>query len=349
MILPYDQAPASSRHFGTSICIKKTGGLSIVEAEGQLPAVPQRAILSWWWHLCGWFQWRLVQVGPFLGNLGTPKKGQLSLTPPEKTVEQLNICFWWGCSQFWLKGPGFIWPSASWWGFMWACCAPADHLTLPEVISTNTPPVCKMVASPAATCPVLPPKASQAAAFTVVVPTKDFSSLGLQLELTDTRAPMILRIEDGAIQEFNKIYKGSSIRPFDVLAALDGTQSWEAIQRQMTCELPDKMHLSLKRPRRVQVLLEKKRKNMGMTLAYTDKSVGISVQQIDPNGPMAKWNAQHDAKLEVLDRIIEFDGKAYCGTQLATLLEENQIWRLTVLKYSVDDPVLEGLSRRSFC
>ena len=86
---------------------------------------------------------------------------------------------------------------------------------------------------------------------------------------------------------------------------------------------------------------------MGMTLAYTDKSVGVVVQELNRSGLMARWNAKrsvHSDTLGVLDRIIEFDGKAYCGTELATLLEEKKIWRLTVLKYPQGEmPLLEGL------
>ena len=41
--------------------IQSPGGLSVIQAEGELRAMPQRAILPWWWPLCGWFQWRLVQ------------------------------------------------------------------------------------------------------------------------------------------------------------------------------------------------------------------------------------------------------------------------------------------------
>ena len=186
--------------------------------------------------------------------------------------------------------------------------------------------------------------------FTVVVPTKDFVTLGLQMELTETRTPMILGIEEGAIREFNKVYKGSSIQPFDVLMALDGTCSWEAIQKKAAGKLPPKMTLSLKRPRRLQMVVEKKG-NMGMTLAYTDRSVGVLVEELHPNGHMAKHNAQCEDlnRLSVLDRIIEFDGKAYKGTELAKLLEENTSWRLTVLKYDqTDTPLLEGLCRQSF-
>ena len=190
--------------------------------------------------------------------------------------------------------------------------------------------------------------------FTVAVPTKNFVTLGLELELTEARAPMISSIEEGAVQEFNKVYKHSRIQPFDVLLALDGTHSWEAIQEKLTSKLPDTMFLTLNRPRKIQVAVENTG-NMGITLAFSDKSAGVVIQELHPSGMMVEWNAKRKSQgrevLEVLDRIIEFDGKAYCGTDLANLLEEKKHWRLTVLKYQGETgemPVLEGLSRRSF-
>ena len=246
---------------------------------------------------------------------------------------------------------------------MLACCiAGADPQVRPQLevvcsvsetqqffftLQTLPPP-----AAPAASTKGIPTiRTQEATAFTVAVPTKNFATLGLQLELTETRAPTVLGIEEGAIEEFNRVYVGSDIRPFDVLLALDGIQSWEAIQKKMTSKLPDKMYLTFKRPRKIQIVVEKTG-DMGMTLAYTDKSVGVVVKELKRSGLMAKWNTQrsvHSDTLEVLDRIIEFEGKAYCGTELATLLEERHIWCLTVLKYPQGEmPLLEGLCRRSF-
>eukprot|EP00438_Fugacium_kawagutii_P030286 Skav225216 [mRNA] locus=scaffold1041:301291:301938:- [translate_table: standard] len=198
-----------------------------------------------------------------------------------------------------------------------------------------------------------PPSAPKTSYFTVAVPTKNFSTLGLQLELTDTRAPMILEIQEGAIQEFNKAYSASGIRPFDVLIAVDGIRQWEAMQKKMSEKLPETMFLTLKRPRWTRIVLEKIR-DMGLTLNYTDQSVGVLVQHIDCKGLVAKWNAQNMADaLEAMDRIIEVDGEAYRGPELASLLEDRKTLHLTVLKYvhgemPVQDRVIEGLSRRSF-
>ena len=245
---------------------------------------------------------------------------------------------------------------------MTCCIARADPLLPPQLelvcsvsetqgffftLPTPPPPA---AAAPTKGIPTIPTQ--EVGAFTVVVPTKHFATLGLQLELTETRAPTVLGIEERAIEEFNRVYVASDIRPFDVLLALDGIQSWEAMQKKMTSKLPDKMYLTFKRPRKIQIVVEKTG-DMGMTLAYTEKSVGVVVQELKRSGLMAKWNAKrksvHSDTLEVLDRIIEFDGKAYCGTELAMLLEEKKIWRLTVLKYAQGEmPLLEGLSRRSF-
>lgn len=237
---------------------------------------------------------------------------------------------------------------------MLACCITADPVvpSVSEIQEIFIP----MQPMQAAVKPTSPKGIStqEVSTFTVVVPTKNFATLGLQLDLTETRAPMILRIEEGAIQEFNKVYTDSGIQPFDVLLALDGTKSWEGIQKKMTSKLPDKMFLTLKRPRKIQVVVDKTG-NMGLTLASTDKSVGVVIQELDRSGLMARWNARRKSHgrdaLEVLDRIIELDGKAYCGTELANLLEEKRTWHLTVLKYAQGDAgamLWEGLSRRSF-
>lgn len=248
-------------------------------------------------------------------------------------------------------GPGGRFARSRPW-MMLACCMSADPVVLPN---SEIQEICIQMEAPELV--MSSPKIltqEEASTFTVVVPTKNFATLGLQLDLTDARAPMILRIEEGAVQEFNKVYKDSGILPFDVLLALDGTKRWEGIQKKMTSKLPEKMFLTLKRPRKIQVSVEKTG-NMGMTLASTDKSAGVVIQDLDCSGQMAKWNAKrkshsHDA-LEVLDRIIEVDGKAYCGTELANLLEQKRIWHLTVLKYTQGEgamPVWEGLSRRTF-
>eukprot|EP00438_Fugacium_kawagutii_P006646 Skav203821 [mRNA] locus=scaffold505:142407:142904:- [translate_table: standard] len=164
---------------------------------------------------------------------------------------------------------------------------------------------------------------------------------------------MVLEMQEGAIQEFNKAYRASSIRPYDVLIALDGIQNWEAMQKKMSVQLPEKMFLTLKRPRWTRIVLEKTG-DMGLTLNYTDQSVGVLVQDLKCKGLVAKWNAQNPSDaLEVMDRIIEVDGEAYRGTELATLLENRKTWNLTVLKYAygempIQDRVIEGLSRQSF-
>ena len=254
------------------------------------------------------------------------------------------------------QGP--LWPgvpgNVCGWSMLGCCYQGAD---------TAGPSVCEIqeVFIPAQ-APVIPATLSprgipteEVETFTVAVPTKNFVTLGLELEVTEARAPMISSVEEGAVQEFNKVYEHSRIQPFDVLLALDGTHSWEAIQEKLTSKLPDKMFLTLNRPRKIQVAMENTG-NMGITLASSDKSAGVIIQELHPSGMMVEWNAKRKSQgrevLEVLDRIIEFDGTAYCGTELANL-EEKKHWRLTVLKYAQCEtgeiPVLVDLSRGSFC
>eukprot|EP00438_Fugacium_kawagutii_P007708 Skav222597 [mRNA] locus=scaffold1852:122644:123054:- [translate_table: standard] len=134
--------------------------------------------------------------------------------------------------------------------------------------------------------------------------------------------------------------------------AVDGVESWTAIQKKLTGKFPEKMFLTLRRPRKTQIVVEKTGE-MGMTVAYSHQSTGVVVRHLDSDGLMANLNARNvDDALEVLDRIIEFDGRPCSGTKLASLLEEKETWRLTILKYHWElpsgDRVVEGLWRRSF-
>eukprot|EP00438_Fugacium_kawagutii_P023815 Skav204936 [mRNA] locus=scaffold2514:92261:92548:+ [translate_table: standard] len=80
---------------------------------------------------------------------------------------------------------------------------------------------------------------------------------GLRMANRLTWAPTILEIEKGAIREFNKAYRVSSIRPFDVLIALDGIQDWKAVQKKVSTQLPEGMLLTLKRPKWTRIVLAK--------------------------------------------------------------------------------------------
>ena len=180
------------------------------------------------------------------------------------------------------------------------------------------------------------PKAPEAPAFgsfQVVVPTKGFSTLGLQTDLLEPMMPMILEIGDGAIQKFNKTFPGSSLKPYDVLESVDEATSWDDMETKISGELPDKMTVNVKRPRKVKVSFEKTGP-VGMRLDYKNKSNGIVVKEIDAKGLQAAWNSQNvsDA-IGIGDRIIEFDGQKCPGGELMNRLKKESKIIFTALKY----------------
>lgn len=202
--------------------------------------------------------------------------------------------------------------------------------------------------------PVIPtvrqPEPPTCATFTVVIPTTGFSTLGVQIDLIEQH-PMVTRIEEGAIQSFNNVHSYSMIRPFDVLMAVNGVQSWEAMEKKINDldDVPDRLFVTVNRPRRVQVVLEKAG-TTGLTLAFTEVSVGVLVRDLHSSGLIAEWNGKHTSEaVSIGDRILELNGTPYAGSQLAQLLETSRTsTRLTVLKYSqADDLLLDGLMRGS--
>jgi len=218
-----------------------------------------------------------------------------------------------------------------------------------EVVQVEAQPVSLTVQQPEPPC----------ATFTVVIPTKGFSTLGVQIDLIEKHPPMVTKIEEGAIQNFNKVHSNSMIQPFDVLMAVDGVQSWESIKKKINDleDVPDQLFVTLNRPRRVQVVLEKAG-SMGLRLAFTEVSVGVLVRDLHSSGLIAEWNGKHTSDaVNIGDRILELNGTPYAGSQLAQLLEKistdstscTSSICLTVLKYSpADDLMLDGLMRGSF-
>ena len=169
--------------------------------------------------------------------------------------------------------------------------------------------------------------------FEVVIPTKDFSTLGLEIDKTEPSRPMVMEIKEGAIQSFNEIYPGSGMQVYDVLTALDEAEGCEAIENKMTGELPEKMTFRVKRPKKVEIKFQKTGL-MGLKLNYSTKSTGAIVESLDSSGLVGIWNSQHlsDA-IGLQDRVIEFNGQVLTGQELVDRLKNESDIKITVLKY----------------
>lgn len=187
--------------------------------------------------------------------------------------------------------------------------------------------------------------------FTVVISTKGFSTLGLEVEEPiQESVPMIVKVKEGPIQKFNQQgHNTSKIRPYDFLVALDGVQSWDLIQEKMFGKLPDQIFMTLNRARKIQIVLEKTGP-LGLTLAYTNTSHGALVTNIEDVGSIVDWNASHTSDaVRIGDHVLEFNGRVYTGSQLSQTLKDEKVRTLTVLKYiQADMSILMGLSRQSF-
>lgn len=229
---------------------------------------------------------------------------------------------------------------------MWACCCAADATEDAVVTARAKPSDARdenVETKIQPTIEVIPPgevhglpKSAAFGSFQVQVFTEGFSTLGLELDLTDPTTPMISDIREGAIQKFNQVFEASSLRPYDALVTLDEARKWEEIEKKMNGlngQLPEKMTLGVKRPRKVQVIFEKTGP-MGMKLDYKNHSVGAVLTDLDPSGLLATWNSKNvsDA-IGPGDRIVEFDGQTYSGGELMEQMKTQSTMKLTVLKY----------------
>lgn len=225
---------------------------------------------------------------------------------------------------------------------MWACCCahnvPDEVMTVTaqhpsdtrsESVEKMKPTIGVLQALESAKPPTKLP-----GSFQVVVPTKDFSTLGVYIDALDEDLPLIAEIHrEGAIGKFNDDHPDSRIELYDVLMTVDETSAWEAIEPKLDGPLPEQMTILLKRPKKVQVSFEKTGP-MGVKLDFKKSSCGALVQELNPSGLIATWNSQHPSDAIVVgDRVVEFDGKTYQGGELLELIKKENLIKLTVLKY----------------
>ena len=179
-------------------------------------------------------------------------------------------------------------------------------------------------------------QAPEFGSFTVTVPCKDFSSLGLKIDKTSTTMPMIKEVKAGAVEKFNELNPKESIQPFDVLIAWEEATGTDAIWKKMNEKPADAVVLTLSRPRKVEVSLVKTG-GLGLKLDYKNVSVGGVIDEIVNDGLMAKWNQTHSSdEVKKGDRIIACNGTEYLGDELLDKIKKtkaDEALVLTVLKY----------------
>ena len=177
------------------------------------------------------------------------------------------------------------------------------------------------------------PAAPEFGQFKVTVPGDDFQSLGLEVDKTSVRLPMITEVKDGAVQKFNEMNPQTKIQVHDGLVAVDGAIGADAIIRKLQGKPAEKMVLTIHRPKKIEVSLMKTG-GLGLKLDYKAISKGAVVVGIVETGLLAKWNTENPNKVvQNGDRIVAFNGKECLGDELLSALKKAEgEMVLTVLK-----------------
>lgn len=143
----------------------------------------------------------------------------------------------------------------------------------------------------------------------------------------------IIYINDFSRKSFNQLNPLQAIWTYDALLAVDEAQGSHAIRARLSRKLGDKVTLSLKRPRKIQISLVKGG-SLGLQLDCTPSEIGGVVKDIMPHGLTAQWNKEHPSKaLNPGDRILEIGGEEFIGSELLDQIRSSKKLFLTVLKY----------------
>lgn len=212
---------------------------------------------------------------------------------------------------------------------MFHCCSDADPAGATE-ISVAAPPLPSDSVPPAAEM-----KAPEVGSFSVEVPSKELSYLGLDVDhVAQGNGVMIRSItEKGAVEAFNTAVPSQSLRPYDVIVAFNDVSTFEGIYEKVKSLMPEKVTLAVLRPKKTKVTLNKTGP-LGVKLDYKGTSTGAVIGEVNPSGVVASWNASHpDEKMNSNDRIIECDGKMCTGPELLEYVKKETKLSLTVLAY----------------
>ncbi|CAK9008307.1 unnamed protein product [Durusdinium trenchii] len=223
---------------------------------------------------------------------------------------------------------------------MW-CCADASGTVAEEVQAVTALPEATPVVQPEALKPAVKAEVSVKEAkvkeepapefgpFSVQIPMKGFSSLGLLLDFTSDVRPMVKTVEVGAVEKFNELNPSRSIQPYDVIVALDEAANSSEIFQKMEGTLSHTVNLKLVRPKKQQVPISKT-EGLGLKLEYKSTSLGAVINVVSSSGPAAKWNSEHpNEALCAGDRILAVNGREMVGPEMLEQIKATNELMLT--------------------
>mmetsp|Transcript_90807 Transcript_90807/g.111160 ORF Transcript_90807/g.111160 Transcript_90807/m.111160 type:complete len:209 (+) Transcript_90807:96-722(+) len=208
---------------------------------------------------------------------------------------------------------------------MFACCVP--DVPEPAVVEIQAKPVLKEIAIQSQE-----DNASNGI-FTVKVPAKRHSTLGLEVE-TGKLGPIVMEVTKGAVDDFNQLNPLRTIQPHDLILQIGEAKGTEAILARLAAPLQDGK-FTLHRPRRMQIKLDKKvNETLGVKMTLKSQIAGAVITAVESTGLVAKWNAQHPSDaVSVSDRLLAVNGVTDLKETLAEELKKETDLELTLLKY----------------
>eukprot|EP00439_Symbiodinium_sp_Y106_P041138 s2318_g5.t1 len=191
------------------------------------------------------------------------------------------------------------------------CCESADDKGS-SVMVDQVPAVSEAV-------PVFKDKPKvESTAWSIQIPIKKgvAPSLGLELDGIDPKGWTIISIGDGLIQEFNVAHPDLALRAFDRIEAVNGVSDDLSKAMAEAFENPKLGMASLRicRPKVIDVLIAKKGEPLGVKLNFTASSAGILLQEVYPEGMIAKWNEKNPlTPIKPCDRLGAVNGAVIKG------------------------------------
>jgi len=211
---------------------------------------------------------------------------------------------------------------------MFACCVP-DPKQEAELVETKTLPVLSEKAIQAEV------KGEAAGVFSVVVPAKRHTTLGLEMDTSADVGPIIVEVKRGAVGDFNQLNPVRTIQPFDMIVQMGDKKGTKAILLKMADPISEDIKMTLQRPRRMEVsLLKQASVSLGVKLVLKENIPGAVVSHVEANGLIATWNKQNPSEtVQVSDRLLAVNGITQVKENLAEELKKETELVLTFLKY----------------
>lgn len=170
--------------------------------------------------------------------------------------------------------------------------------------------------------------------FCVTVERAPAETIGINLDVTDGSALLIVDILPGAIQAWNDAHIGEMTlqvndRIIEANGAVGDSDKLLTALKQNTT-----WHLAVQRPVEIRAVIVRDGANsLGMDLRYAPNGTSLMISQVD-DGPIKEWNEKSaNCQIKPLDRIIEVNGRRGSTRELLDSGKESDTLEIVILHY----------------